>query len=194
MNQCHRVLVSFDHELVIDELTQAGVLPREVQSFAEDHLRNNDRHINIGHFDFRKSGYLLDWMWRHRLIPDRMGIFISSPSPKPTIWHRDGPKTLCAVNIPWFGTEGTTTEWCSDPSLQEHVVMRDDKVTVQRIEGRGESSPTEHVELHGKAIGIDTYTFHRVNSSRSSSLRGILSVRFPNGFNFKQLSATLDQK
>ncbi len=192
MNQFHRVLVSFDHQRVIRELTDAGVLFANTQERATELLEGNDRHVNIGHFDFRKSPYLLSWLEERGLEPDRMSAFLSKPLKTPTIWHKDGPRPMCALNVPWFGTKGTFTEWCPDSSLVEHTVLREDK-TVQRIEGDGFALPTERVELHNQAIAISVSAFHRVVPIRASAMRGILSIRFPNGFRYEELSEILQK-
>lgn len=192
MNQFHRVLVSFDHQRVVKELTEAGALFSEPEKRVAELLEGNDRHINIGHFDFKQSPYLLSWLSERGLSPDRMSVFVSKPLESPTIWHKDGPKPMAAINVPWFGTAGTFTEWCPDSDLIEHVVLREDK-SIQRIEGEGYVVPAERVELHNKAIALSVSAFHRVFPTRASALRGILSIRFPNGFHYRELSEILQK-
>jgi hypothetical protein len=192
-SEVYRPLVSFDHELVISELTQAGVLFVDTENRARIITESTDRHTNIGLLDFRQSSYLTNWLGIRGLTPNRMGAFVSSPILEPTVWHRDGPQTMCAINIPWFGTKNTYTEWCTGVDLHETTVIRPGTTEVQRVEGHGFGEPTERTELHNKAIAMDTVAFHRVVPEEGSCFRGILSLRFENGYTYRQLSDHLER-
>jgi hypothetical protein len=183
-------VLDLDVRKIIQELTESGELSASPKAYLENRLAvAAEKHSVCGDCDWARSNTLSTWIAKHGLPVRRLVIFACIPGLH-TRWHRDGDDTLASVNIPWWGTADTLTEFYDGGGLKPNDVFTSEG-RVLRIDGFGEVQPT-HVDcLHEHASALNIDKWHRINSLRAKENRAILSMRFPRHYSYNQLCTDL---
>lgn len=190
-NPTFYVVDRLDHVKVIKELTESGALPKDGAAYAKNFFDLNqlESHTASDKCLWEHSGTLLKFMAAKGLTYARATVFVSKPK-RLTLWHKDGDGIKCALNIPWFNTDSTWTQWYTGKDLTNTTRLNKDG-SEYCISGTGKIvEPTHQTKLiQAQLINVDEY--HRVNSLDAADFRGIISIRFNDKPSFESVSKRL---